>query len=156
MSCLALDLGGTKPEHAAWLIDLSCPVIGIGKGALAQACDVILPDKTGLDRIARNVARAPLAAMMLVQHLRASEMLGLQDALTAESFAYAAVQKGPDFLQWLESDSPPARKSVAAESPLLLSTRGDTMELVLNDPDNLNSIGVQINMPDRPSSSSNR
>jgi len=143
-TCLALILDGTDAAHTDWLMDLPCPVVGIGAGALAQACDVVLPDEIGLDGILKNIAKTPIAAMILVQNLRASETLGLKDALTAESLAYAAVQRGPEFLQWLEGYSPPSKNRIDAQQPLLLEINDNKIALMLNDPDNLNAIGVQM------------
>ncbi len=142
--CLVLDLDGSDSVHGPWLADLPCPVVGIGDGALSNACDVVLPDERNLDRIVTNIAKAQIAAMILVQHLRASETLGLADTLTAESFAYATAQRGPEFLDWLKNY---ARKSEAAsinDEQLLVSIDDDQLHLTLNDPENLNAIGVTM------------
>ena len=116
---LAIDLEESDPVHARWLSDLPCPVIGIGDGPLTNACDVVMGNDDDLALIAANITKTPVAAMILVQHLRASETLSLTDALTAESFAYAAVQKGPEFQQWL-MENPDVCKTATTPEQLVL------------------------------------
>ncbi len=142
--CLTVDLAGSDSGHGAWLQDLPCPVIGIGAGTLAEACDVVLPDQPGLDRIVTNVANAPIAAMILVQHLRASETLDLPDALTAESFAYAAAQRGPEFLDWLKEYSRNKGTGKISDDLLLVNMEDGQLHLTFNDPANRNAIGVTM------------
>ena len=142
--CLAVDLDGSSSDHAAWLKDLPCPVIGIGDGPLAKACDVVLTDQCGLDQIMTNIAKAPIAAMILVQHLRSSETLDVQDTLTAESFAYATAQRGPEFLEWLKGYSKKTEATKFNDEQLLVNIENEKMHLTLNDPENHNAIGVTM------------
>ena len=39
---VAFNLSGSETSLGTWLKDLPCPVIGIGHGALGEACDVVL------------------------------------------------------------------------------------------------------------------
>ena len=55
-----------------------------------------------------NIAATPLAAMVLVQLLRATEGLEVERALVFESFAYATLQAGPEFRRWLAQGARPA------------------------------------------------
>ena len=142
--CLAVDLDGSDSGHGPWLQDLPCPVIGIGDGPLGDACDVVLPDQRGLDRIMTNVAKASIAAMILVQHLRASETLDLQDRLTAESFAYATAQRGPEFLDWLKGYPKKTGTAAVNNDQLLVNIEDGQLHLTLNDPANRNAIGVMM------------
>ena len=73
--CLAFALAGSDVGLADWLRGLPCPVIGIGAGPLASACDIVLADEAKLAAIIANVAARPFAAMLLVQQLRLSEQL---------------------------------------------------------------------------------
>jgi len=98
--CLAFDLGCSL-DIGDWLADMPCPVIGVGSGPLANICDVVLTDRKKLGTLTQNIKTAPIAAMVLVQQLRASENLSIADALTAESFAYGTIQNGPEFMNWL-------------------------------------------------------
>lgn len=141
---LAFDLYNSDARLADWLTDLPCPVIGIGEGELADACDVVLENENKLPLIAANIEEAPLASMVLVQHLRLSENLSLQDALTAESLAYATTQKGPEFEDWRSNHKAEPMKKVAAPSPLSVSTNNSRLELTMNTPENLNEIDVMM------------
>ncbi|MEP3890600.1 MAG: enoyl-CoA hydratase/isomerase family protein [Hellea sp.] len=143
MPYLAFDLDGPEASLGAWLKDLPCPVIGIGHGALSGACDVVLETDKKLTALANNINNAPLAAMVLVQHLRASERLSLQDALTAESFAYSAVQIGPEFQKWLTTDQ--GNDLPKSNTPsVVIDIEGGTLSLSLNRPDTRNAIGVDM------------
>jgi enoyl-CoA hydratase/carnithine racemase len=56
-----------------------------------------------LGRLATAVTMAPLAAVALIQLLRATEGMAIPDALVAESFAYSSLQDGPEFTRWFAS-----------------------------------------------------
>jgi hypothetical protein len=141
---LAIDLADTDESLAPWLRDLPCPIIGIGDGAMGPACDVVLSDENKLAVLTGNITKAPITAMVLVQHLRASEHLSMTDALTAESFAYATVQKGPEFLNWHPNQNPEPAKKIGNPIPLSITTNGTVLELVMNDTERLNAIGINM------------
>ena len=141
--CLIIDLQGTKDTHASWVRTLPCPVIGIGGGALETYCDTVLEDQNSLSTIIANIKNAPLASMVLVQHLRASESLNLQDTLTAESFAYATLQNGPEFQEWLNKKGE-NQTTLAPSEPLIVGLHNDTLSLTMNDSDNHNAIGTSM------------
>ena len=138
---LAFDLADGDAKWAPWMGDLPCPVIGIGAGALAQACDAVLTDTKNLAKLAKNISSTPLAATVLVQHLRASESLSLTKALTAESFAYAAIQNGPEFNTWLKNYEGGARLKSKA-SPLKIDVQDHNLNLTFDCPDTRNAIGI--------------
>lgn len=136
----AFDLGG----HAGcgdWLRDLPCPVIGIGTGPLERYCDVVLAADNKLGTLARNIEKSPMAAMVLVQHLRASEILSITDALTAESFAYAALQTGPEFQEWNRRYKG-SRILETSSSPLDITINKTRLSLTMTDPPTHNAIGT--------------
>lgn len=140
---IAFELEGSDPYLSSWFKDLPCPVIGIGSGALSQACDIILGDSKKLQTLDKNINHAPFTAMVLVQHLRASEGQSLQDTLTAESFAYATLQKGPEFLAWHETYDGKALQ--VTEGPIVEIDRNDSeLSLILNQPENHNAIGTAM------------
>ena len=142
---LAFALKDGDPRLADWLRRLPCPVIGIGAGPLAEACDAVLEDASQLAPIERNVAQAPLAAMVLVQLLRATADLTPEHALILESFAYSTVQKGPELARWLREiggAAPPPLQSNGP--PLMMSREGDTLRLVFNRPERRNEIDVAM------------
>ena len=141
---MVLELDNSSDELAEIIKDLPCPVIGVGNGELASVCDVVLENDNKLSIITKNIENAPMAAMVLVQHLRMSEGLSLQDTLTAESFAYSTVQKGPEFENWRSNIKPEPAKEDAAPPPLSVTTNDNRLELILNDPDNFNTIGIPM------------
>lgn len=140
---IALSLDGSTSALSSWLTALPCPVIGIGSGDLETACDVVLEDETKLAVLSKNIITAPLAALILVQHLRASESLSLRDKLTAESFAYGTLQNGPEFKSWL-SEYKGMPLPIVSVPDMQISREQDTLSMVFNRPDTRNAIGVSM------------
>lgn len=140
---IAFNLRGSDPSLTDWLRNLPCPVIGIGAGALSAACDVVLADDKKFPIIARNITHAPIAAMVLVQHLRASEDLSLRQTLTAESFAYATVQNGPEFKNWLSGYKKQSLPMSNAPQ-VLVQSDSDILSLTLNRAKTRNAIGTDM------------
>ncbi len=142
---VAFDLKRADAAIGDWLETLPCPVVGIGEGALARSCDLIVEDEACLARIAANVARAPFAAMILVQLLRMSETLPIRAALLAESLAYATLQAGPEFGRWLRHGRrPPPADPAAGESPLRVAREGRRLGLTLACPSRRNVMDVAL------------
>ncbi|MFZ4689812.1 MAG: enoyl-CoA hydratase/isomerase family protein, partial [Polymorphobacter sp.] len=139
---LVVEAAAITPGAADWLRRLPCPVIATGAATPEQAhgCDVITADPAPL---LRNIARWPIAAMVLVQHLRAAEPLGLAATLTAESLAYATLQQGPEFRRW-QAGAPPLPLLVTPDEPLAITHHGDTLHITLADPANRNAIGTAM------------
>jgi hypothetical protein len=142
---LTVTTTAITPTSARWLMALPCPVIAIGAATPAQlrGCDVIVPDFPSAGPLLANIARTPLAAMVLVQHLRATRNLSPADTLPLESFAYATLQQGPEFRRW-QADAPPLPPLTAASPPLHVETRNDSLHLTLADPGNRNAIGTTM------------
>ncbi len=144
---LAFELKDAKPEISQWLKDLPCPIIGVGTGALRSACDVVLTEPKKISAMIKNINHAPLAAMILVQHLRASETLSLTDSLSAESFAYATVQNGPEFQRWLteyKNRSLPHSKPDINQPLIDIHIDNNTLILKLNNPKTRNAMNTQM------------
>jgi hypothetical protein len=146
---LAVDLAGAgvPPETLAKLSLLPCPLIGVGRGDphLESACDVVVADADGLRPLVDRVAAAPIAAMTLVQLLRASETLPVGSALNMESLAYATLQRGPEFLRWLAAGRKPASPVASTGEPaVLLRREGSALHIVLNRPAQRNEIDVAM------------
>ncbi len=140
---LAITLDGTDNHLNPWLQSLPCPVIGVGNGAAAAGCDTVVETDQQLNVIAENISRAPIAAMTLVQHLRAIENLPMDKALTVESFAYAALQQGPEFKSWLAEYTP--GKTIEESGPSILTEiEGEILTITLNRPKNYNAIGTEM------------
>ncbi|WP_308301533.1 enoyl-CoA hydratase-related protein [Frankia sp. AiPa1] len=83
---------------------------------VAAGFDILLTDDPGaprpwvsppggieaaVDLLSGAVAAHPFAAVALVQLLRLSRQGDVRDAVVAESFAYSALQAGPEFAAWL-------------------------------------------------------
>jgi enoyl-CoA hydratase len=130
---------------AAWLRQRPCPVIGLAEPddadpLLAQACDVLLEPDGNLDGLLAGVSASPLAAMVLVQVMRATEGMAVADALIVESMAFATLQNGPEFRAWLARRQAGPEPETRQEPPLRLSREGKRLHLVLNRPDSRNSL----------------
>lgn len=62
-----------------------------------------------VDLLFAAAAANPFAAVALVQLLRSSNDLDIRDAVVAESFAYSALQAGPEHARWLARQRHSAR-----------------------------------------------
>ncbi len=141
----AVTTAAITPAAARWLMALPCPVIAIGSATPAQlrGCDVTVPDLASARPLLANIARTPIAAMVLVQHLRATQSLSPANTLTLESFAYATLQQGPEFRRW-QADAPQLPPLTPADPPLHIEINGETLHLTLADPRNHNAIGTAM------------
>jgi enoyl-CoA hydratase len=97
-----IDLAAT----AAWPNDLSlpqCPVIGIGprEHPFGALLDAVIERPVRAEALAEQVLAQPHAAAVAAQLLRMLPNLGLDDGLTAESFAYGLLQGSGAHRQWL-------------------------------------------------------
>lgn len=140
---LVLDLAALGEHHAATLHALPCPVIGIERAdapaKLRHACDVVLADTAPLDAMLARIHAAPIAAMVLVQCLRASAPMPAEAALLTESLAYATLQQGREFAAWR------AQAQLPAPSPcgeLLCVRQDECLELTLARPQFHNAINT--------------
>ena len=117
IALIDLDVGGDAPDA---LILPPCPVIGFGDRAhpLATALDVVIEPPFTLSQLAREVLAAPLAAAACVRLLRLLAGLGLEDALTSESMAYAMLQGSAEHRRWLAARgaAPPVEPGRVAAS----------------------------------------
>lgn len=135
---------------AAWLLRQSCPVIAIGDPYGAgdpwrENYDVILEDVDAADALFANIARAPLAAMTLVQVLRATAGMSVAQALTVESLAYATLQGGPEFARWSTDHPPVSPHAEHSEAPAVLLARQDShLDIRLNRPAQRNALSVEM------------
>lgn len=151
--CLTLNADDRLPAEettrvAAWLRELVCPVVGVGiapEPAIADACDVVVADAEAARPVAEAAARNPVAATVLVQVLRTTERMALEDALTVESLAYATLQAGEEYARWLEANRAEAPFEPADDGPAVAMERdGDTVTLALNRPSNHNAMSVEM------------
>ncbi len=91
-----------------------CPVVGLGDRGhpLAAMLDAVIEPPVGADALARSVLAAPQAAAVTVQLLRllpaltAGQALPVEQALTAESLAYAVLQGSAEHAAWRAARAP--------------------------------------------------
>lgn len=153
---VAVDLrGGTCADAAghdrlhAWLgalAGVSLALIDGGEAsALAAGFDAVVSDPADVEPLAAGVQRAPLAATVLAQLLRAGEGLPTQAALLAESLAYATLQAGPEYREWLRVHRAPAPALHRDPGPAVLLERdGAQLRLTLNRPSLRNAMTVEM------------
>ncbi len=146
---LEADDNYISAELAHWLAELPCVVCVIFNKLqkvpdhLSYAADVVVDTPSDADFIAQNVTKFPIASLVLTQHLRLIENLDFEAALTAESFAYALLQGGVEFKNWLANrETPPETK--AAQDPLLITRDAHHLILSLNAPDSYNEIDITL------------
>ncbi len=138
-----------RAHLSAWLREQACPVIGVaaaGDGhTLAPACDAVVTNVADAAELVANIEAAPITAMVLVQLLRASEGLEIPRALLFESLAYATLQAGGEFRQWLAQAQRPA-PAAAAEGgpPVRIERDGARLRLRLNRPARRNALSIEM------------
>jgi enoyl-CoA hydratase/carnithine racemase len=119
--------------------DTSLPV------ELLSSLDVLVATEQEAQPLIRNIRKTPLAAMILVQLLRHSEGASIQDGLFAESLAYATLQGGSEFQNWLANRKPETVVDSNCHEPAVLADlRGNELYLTLNRPDSRNAFSVEM------------
>ena len=130
------------------LTELACPSIAIVDAGppppLRDGFDAVVSSERELAPILDVVARAPLAAMTLVQLLRHNAGLTNHEGLLAESLAYSTLQRGPEFSAWLAGRPRPGPAAKSAEPAVLTKRDGPRLELVLNRPEHRNALSVEM------------
>lgn len=110
--------------------------------ALALTCAPGGPGTTWVDRpveeVLAGISHAPVAAAVLVAHLRATADCPVGSALAAESAAYSVLQSAPEFRRWL------ARRpaSVGDATPVRVERSGDVLHLTLDGAARHNAFGA--------------
>ncbi|MGI9292415.1 MAG: enoyl-CoA hydratase/isomerase family protein [Pseudomonadales bacterium] len=144
--CLPID---NIPSEEGWLLQQSVPVIAVGDSAVSESsagnADMIVASMHDTELLVANIERTPLAAMVLVQVLRAVDQLPLEAALTMESLAYATLQAGAEYRNWLDSREDTPRLIAGGQGEAVaLQREGNVVKAVLNRPANRNSITVEM------------
>ena len=137
-----VDLNGAatdSPPHAP-----RCPVIGVGKTSqLPDYVDAVLTTDEDLAALTDAIDQSPIAAMTLVQLLRANEALTVREGLFAESLAYSTLQHSTTFEAWLAERSPKPPRSFADEA-VLVDRSEDRLLITLNRPEKRNAYSNDI------------
>jgi len=92
----------------SWLQRLPCPPIALITTPMRlKGFDLSVSSPAEAERIEAAAANNPVASTVLVQALRVIEGLPLQAGLVVESLAFAALQQGHEFQDWLARLPPP-------------------------------------------------
>ncbi len=116
------------------------PLIGIGSGEhpLAARLDAVIGPRDNAQSIAAAAAAQPLAARIVTQLLRMLPQLADDDALTAESLAYAALQGSEAHRGWIAARA--HNTSPLPEGRVVLSREDDVLIVILDRPEAGNAI----------------
>lgn len=150
--CLLVDSNDAPPDELQSSIrrllrSLPCPVIALGSAdtMLAHACDTCVDNLAAAAPLLANIERCPRAATVLVQLLRISEGMNLEDALVAESLAYATLQSGAEFHRWLALGEGGLAPAISDEGDAVLIGRdGESLQLQLNRASTRNGMSVEM------------
>lgn len=138
------------------------PVVGIGSGStrtenetesetgissskstLAAAVDLRCNSVEQASPLLDNIRDNPIAAMILVQVLRVTEKMPVEQALTVESLAFSTLQASEEHKCWHAQHRPNLTEPEPGP-PVLLNREGDLLEVTLNRPTRRNSFSVEI------------
>ena len=127
------------PPYAA-----RCPVIGVGDTQnLPTYVDVVPATDDELERVVNAITTSPIAAMTLVQLLRANEVLDVRAGLFAESLAYSTLLHSTKFEAWLAERQPKGERTFPDEA-VLVDRAGDQLLITLNRPAKRNAYSNDI------------
>jgi len=110
-----------------------CPIIAAGPEdhPLAPIFDAVVAPPFTCRQIAEAILAQPMAAAVLAQLLRVIPQLSDEDALTAESLAYATLQGSDPHRRWQKSR---VHKAAGPKGQVNLARRGDRLILTLDRP----------------------
>ncbi|HUD28267.1 MAG TPA: enoyl-CoA hydratase/isomerase family protein [Novosphingobium sp.] len=120
------------PHHCASIRLPPWPVVGVGdaRHPLATKLDTVVESAVSAQVIAKAASAQPLAAATLVQLLRLLPSLAPEDALAAESLAYAALQGSSAHRDWIANrPQAPTRFDPGA---VILKREGDEVVATLD------------------------
>ena len=115
------------------------PVVGFGVPAhpIAASLDAIIEPPVTVEALIRSVSQAPKAAAALVQLLRISEGLTVEQALPLESFCYGLLQGSGEHGAWLDSRPP---QTATPPGRVMVERREDILWVRLDRPAARNAI----------------
>lgn len=116
------------------------PVAGLGSRShpLASRLDTILEHPHQIEALVKAAQDQPLAAMTITQLLRMLPSLGDDDALTAESLAYAVLQGSEAHRAWIANRQP--TQAQAERGAVRLERDEDVLTITLDRPGAGNAI----------------
>ncbi|MDQ1380723.1 MAG: hypothetical protein QOJ71_1442 [Actinomycetota bacterium] len=107
--------------------------VGAGEGTRAPHVDVTVTSDDELGALDAACTANPNAVITLVQLLRMSGRLDVEDALIAESLAYSTLLGGAEFGRWREAQPP--RKRRPSATPVTVTDDGESLTITLNRPE---------------------
>lgn len=135
------------PREPNWLGEQPYPIIAFGKeptSAKATNADVIVSDEVEAHALFQRIEQQPIGALTLVQVLRSTEKLPINQALDIESLAYATLQTGENFKDWLNAQNAEPKVVTGQGDAILVSRKGSVIDAVLNRPQHRNSMTVEM------------
>ena len=115
--------------------------------ALLPFIDLIADSTTAdflLDAALNNIVRHPMASTALVQVLRQSLTVSVEQALILESLTYSSLQHGAEFMGWLKDRAAPKPQAQGIE-PVVLCERQDAhLTVTLNRPAKHNAFSATV------------
>jgi hypothetical protein len=138
---IALDRSGSLPSIGADLCDAMVTVALHAPAPWVSVSPGRLEGQVG--EVRRAVARAPVAAGVLVEVLRINERLAFGEALAVESLAYSTLLAGGEFARWLANRKP--KPEAASSTPTVRYDRdGGVVSLTLDDSPSRNAMSASM------------
>lgn len=134
--CLVVAVAGDDPPPEPW----ACADILLA-GVPHAPRPWTGPASTWLPRVRAAALASPLAAAALAQLLRLTATLPAGPGLVAESFAYAALQAGPEHRRWLDGRRPRPPRVATAGPAVLVDRDGPRLRVTLHRPRRHNAYG---------------
>ncbi|WGM47505.1 Fatty acid oxidation complex subunit alpha [Brevundimonas sp. NIBR10] len=115
------------------------PVIAVGSPLhpLAEQADIRVDTALNLVGLASAITKAPRAAWVIVDLLRATEGMETLRALTCESLAFAALQSGREHRNWLAAHS---ARTPTGQGGVVTERDGDVVSITVDRPTARNAI----------------
>ena len=105
--------------------------------------DTTTPDFL-LDTALANIARHPMASTALVQVLRQSLAVSVEQALILESLTYSCLQHGAEFMGWLKHRATPKPQAQDVEAVVLSERQDAHLTITLNRPSKHNAFSAAV------------
>ena len=128
------------PREARWPDLPPFPLIGFGDPThpLAPSLDAVVEPPVSLQALVRQITRAPRAAAVAVQLLRACAGMSIERALQLESVFYGLLQGSAEYAAWLAARAAP--QPAAEPGNVIVERSGSVLHVVLNRPGARNAI----------------
>ncbi len=148
---LMLDLrsakipAGERGRINHWLSRRPIPVLALidDHCSLLEGLDIALTDESKITAVYERICAYPQASAVLTQTTRMTSLLPMSSALIAESLAYATLQGGEAFSDWLNAHSRPSKPD-PADAPVSLKRNGAALHITLCSPSTRNALSVAM------------